>query len=215
MIRFCPNCNTERPLGELFCEGTAENRRCEWNLSDEPIRQAGWRPEPIVTAEQVSQDAVQPTCINGHALDPFDLICMTCGADRAATPEPEHTQSQPEFEPEQDDVEPTQETVIDAWRLLRQIGSTPRVRDRYVAMRVDGEQQAVLTLYHHGAEPDPSVYEVLKRLPREHVPEIYAAGRWNDRAYEVTEQLTGGSLVLLCQIKMLASDHVGKYNVIC
>lgn len=203
MIRFCPNCKTERPLGELFCEGTVGDRRCVWTLSDEPIRQEGWRPEPIVTAEEVTQAPQHPTCTNGHALDPSDLICMTCGADRVAPPETEGTQSESGLEPVPNGVEPAQETVIDGWRLLRQIGSTAGVRDRYVAVQVDGGQQAVLTLYHHGAEPDPAVYEVLRRLPREHVPEIYGTGRWNDRAYEIAEELTGDSL---SDLGIVASD---------
>ncbi len=45
-----------------------------------------------------------------------------------------------------------------------------------------------------GSEPDPSVYDVLRCLPLDHVPEILATGRWEDRAYEVVEELTGGTL---------------------
>src|SRR5690606_5926515 len=64
--------------------------------------------------------------------------------------------------------------------------------ERYLAQHDDG-RQAVLTLYRAGAEPDPAAYGVLRRLPREHVPDIIATGRWNDRAYEVAEELTGGT----------------------
>jgi primosomal replication protein N'' len=76
------------------------------------------------------------------------------------------------------------------------------VRDRYVVQRDDGTQ-AVLTLYHHGAEPDPAVYDVLRRLPREHVPEVLGSGRWNDRAYEVSEFLGGGALA---DVGLVAAD---------
>ena len=86
------------------------------------------------------------------------------------------------------------ETLIDGWRLLRQIASSDGVRERYLAEHAESARQAVLTLYRPGAEPDPAIYDVIRRLPREHVPEILATGRWDERAYEVVEELTGGSL---------------------
>ncbi|CAH1387714.1 AAA domain-containing protein [Candidatus Nitrotoga sp. M5] len=212
IVRFCPNCKTERSLEELFCDGEINDRRCHWNLSDEPIRQKGWRPAPIVTAEQATQVIQPSTCINGHTLDPTDLICTTCGGDRALTIEFDLTPSPPASAVERDATEPLHETVIDGWRILRQIGSTARIRDRYVVARVDGDQQAVLTLYHHGSEPDPSVYDALKRLPREHVPEIFATGRWNDGHYEVAELLTGGSLN---DLGIVATDTESIRSIVC
>lgn len=89
------------------------------------------------------------------------------------------------------------ETLIDGWRLLRQIASSDGVRERYLAEHAESARQAVLTLYRPGAEPDPAIYDVIRRLPREHVPEILATGRWDERAYEVVEELTGGSLAEL------------------
>ena len=50
------------------------------------------------------------------------------------------------------------------------------------------------TLYRHGAEPDPAVHEILRRLPRDHVPELVATGRFQERPYEVTELIPGGTL---------------------
>jgi hypothetical protein len=52
----------------------------------------------------------------------------------------------------------------------------------------------VITLYNPGSEPDPSVYDVLRSLPRDHVPEIIETGRVEGRAYEVTEEFTAGTL---------------------
>jgi primosomal replication protein N'' len=201
MIRFCPNCKTERPLFELFCEGTYSGERCNWTLSDEPIRQEGWRPEAIVTAADhaSTQPSRSAVCANGHSMDESDFMCLDCGAQRGAVG------TNPLVVP----TEPTspdlgeQETIVDGWRLMRLLGATPRVRDRYEAHQVASGQVGVLTLYHHGAEPDTAVYEVLNRLPRDHVPEIYATGRWDDRAYEVTEYLSGGSLA---DIGVVAAD---------
>nr|WP_249277491.1 AAA domain-containing protein [Pandoraea sp. PE-S2R-1] len=125
-----------------------------------------------------------------------DLMCLECGGDQADTETPSHdlrpgesiansgTTALPE----------TAETQIDGWLLLRQISSTDGVRERYVSQHCDSNQQAILTLYRDGAEPDTSVYDVIRRLPREHVPEIIATGRWNTRAYEVAEELSGGTL---------------------
>ena len=54
--------------------------------------------------------------------------------------------------------------------------------------------RGVLTLYAAGSEPDGAIYDLLRKLPRDHVPEIFATGRWCDRAYEVVEEFTGGTL---------------------
>ncbi|WP_386065854.1 DUF4011 domain-containing protein [Tahibacter sp. UC22_41] len=189
LIRYCPSCLTERSLAEVFCQGQRDGQPCLWTLSDEPMRPGGWRPEPVVTGETAAADVA--VCTQGHALDAGDLICAVCGADRAEAPAQTSAAAAP---PPGDAPANAPETVIDGWRLLRTVSQTPRVRDRYLARRDSDGLDAVLTLYHHSAEPDPGVYEVLRRLPTEHVPVIHAVGRWNERAYEVTEYLRGGSL---------------------
>jgi hypothetical protein len=67
------------------------------------------------------------------------------------------------------------------------------VRESFVAVRATDGRRAVLTLYAENSEPDPAVYDALRKLPRDHVPEILATGRWHDRAFEVTEELTNGN----------------------
>ncbi|MCB6144791.1 hypothetical protein LHK12_05370 [Providencia rettgeri] len=52
----------------------------------------------------------------------------------------------------------------------------------------------MLTLYQKGEEPDPTIYQVLQLIPTDHVPEFYETGRWENRAWHVTEFLEGGSL---------------------
>ena len=208
MMRFCPNCRTERSVEEWFCAGTVGDTACNWDLSGLPIRAPGWRPQDVVTAEAVNQQvgpvvsagsARTPlSCVNGHPMNDGDLMCLECGADPAAQP---HTQQLPATAADPTDQvvqdrPPAQaeETRIDGWRLLRQISSTDGVRERYVAQQDETGRQAILTLYRPGAEPDPAVYDVVRRLPREHVPEILATGRWDGRAYEVAEELSGGTL---------------------
>lgn len=192
-IRYCPKCKTERPFSELFCEGLVADASCEWSLSDEPLRQPGWRPPVLVTEETAQAVQASSVCTNGHDMAEDDFICMTCGSDRAA---PSLAQPTPEdaTRPQTPAQTETVETAIDGWRLVRQLSSTPRVRDRYIARHEGSGREGVLTLYHHGAEPDPAIYDVLRRLPHDHVPELLATGRWDERAYEVSENVTGGTL---------------------
>ncbi|MBD0683018.1 histidine kinase [Pseudomonas sp. PSB18] len=196
MIRFCPNCKTERALQEIFCEGLIQEQPCGWDLAGEPIRAAGWRPQTVFTEETLPQvSPAQETvpdllCENGHPMVDGDLMCLECGSSLAqATP--------CGALPDNSEPEGITQTLIDGWRLIRQISSTDGVRERYVAEHNETAQRAVLTLYRPGAEPDPAIYDVIRRLPREHVPEIIATGRWDDRAYEVIEELTGGTLAEL------------------
>lgn len=204
MIRFCPNCNTARPIEEMFCEGTVDQRPCSWDLAGEPIHADGWRPQVIQTQERlpqenqpqdppapVSDSAQGIVCENGHAMEAGDLMCLQCDAlpvQAGAAGE----QATPADEPSE-----TSETLIEGWALIRQISNTDGIRERYVAVHHETDRQAVLTLYRPGAEPDPAIYDVIRRLPREHVPEIIACGRWDGRAFEVVEELTGGSLAEL------------------
>jgi primosomal replication protein N'' len=209
MMRFCPNCKTERSVEEWFCAGTVTDAKCNWDLSGLRIRAPGWRPHDVVTAEDANKDnndaerrtllRPEPVCTNGHPMNEGDLMCLECGADPATAAADEHParvtdEAERVAGDESTTLPESTETQIDGWRLLRQISSTDGVRERYVVQHCDTNRQAVLTLYRDGAEPDPSVYDVVRRLPREHVPEIIATGRWNTRAYEVAEELSGGTL---------------------
>ncbi len=180
MMRFCPNCRTERELFEIFCEGTVQDRVCNWDLAGETIHESGWQPQAVVTRDALQNEAPPESvssellCTNGHPMQPGDLMCLECSAEPGA-------------------AEDEAETLVDGWHLLREISRTDGMRERYLAQH-EGGRQAVLTLYLAGAEPDPAVYSVVRGLPRQHVPEIIATGRWDDRAYEVAEELTGGTL---------------------
>jgi primosomal replication protein N'' len=71
-VRFCPNCNTERPLEEFYCNGEIDGSPCNWDLSSAPIQDGG---RPVLTPVQASGPA--PTgvvCINGHPITAGDLI---------------------------------------------------------------------------------------------------------------------------------------------
>jgi primosomal replication protein N'' len=179
MIRFCPKCETERDLHELFCEGMVAGEQCHWDLTKVPPRSAGWTPPSAASAQ--SETAAGAQCPNGHPLEPGDLLCATCGLDVS-----------PEIPA--DTAIPGQATTIHGWRLDRRLPSASQVRERYVAVRETDGHTAILTLYTEGHQPDPDVYSVLRTLPRDHVPEILHTGRWQERAFEVTEDLKGGTL---------------------
>lgn len=205
MIRFCPNCATERELGESFCEGEVEGGVCDWPLSSLPIRPPGWRP-PVASTPEPAQ--LLFACANGHPAEAGDLICSVCGEDVAAAPAAGSlvettTGTEPETgngagSPGVADVAtpeavPPTETSVSGWRLLRRLPTTSHFRERYETIKDDDGRQAVLTLYANGSEPDPEIYEVLGTLDRDHVPEIFETGRWEDRAFEVSEDLRGGT----------------------
>jgi primosomal replication protein N'' len=189
MIRLCPNCNTERPLTEIFCEGTVDAHNCGWDLSAVDITPHGGaapKPQPIPTPVR------GPACRNGHENSPGDLVCSVCGEpveERPAEPTPAPEPS-PTPEPEPEPVE----TEIEGWRLQHRMSSSSTVRERFAAVRESDGLRGVLTLYAAGSEPDSAIYDLLRKLPRDHVPEIFATGRWCDRAYEVVEEFTGGTL---------------------
>ncbi|MBY8823220.1 AAA domain-containing protein [Sphingomonas colocasiae] len=209
MMRFCPNCATERSVGEIFCEGEIDGRQCDWPLSGVPIRAPGWRPD--AAAPPPPSPAATPACANGHPAEPGDLICATCGADiveaEAATSAPPPPAAGDATgtpaRPLQSAPASASKTMIGDWRLLRRLPTTSHVRERYEAARASDGREAVLTLYAQGSEPDPEVHEVLRTLDRDHVPEILETGRHGERAYEVTEDLRGGTLA---DLGLLADD---------
>jgi primosomal replication protein N'' len=197
MIRFCIKCGTERPLSEMFCEGVVDSRPCGWDLSTLPIREPGWRPGP-------TPPALEPIparrCPNGHDVAEGDIMCLVCGADlEAVGPGGFDEAPQEPYQP----APPTEATVVNGWRLVRPLPASSAVRERFIAVHNENNRQAVLTLYCDGAEPDPAVFDVLRTLPRDHVPEIIETGRWQDRAYEVAEEVTGGTLA---DIGLIAGD---------
>jgi primosomal replication protein N'' len=182
MIRLCPNCRTERPLTEFYCEGNRDGLTCHWDLSGVEISEPGAPSSPPAPAPTI------PRCPNGHAAGDGDLICLVCEAPiggAIAPPSPPPPTAPPLA---------TEATVIDGWQLNERLPASSSVRECFVAVRESDGRQAMLTLYAEGSEPDPAVYEAIRKLPRKCVPEILATGRRRDRAFEVVEELTGGNL---------------------
>jgi hypothetical protein len=186
MIRLCPNCQTERPLTEFYCEGTLQGKTCGWDLSGVEISEPGTtRPPVAITPLSEHRTLV---CPDGHPVGQGDLICPICEAPVADAVSP------PRSEPPTESLPETEPTVIEGWQLSVRLPSSTPIGERFVAVRQADGRRAVLTLYAQGSEPDPAVYDAIRKLPLGHIAEIIATGRWRDRAFEVADELTAGNL---------------------
>jgi hypothetical protein len=197
VIRFCPNCETERGLHEVFCDGELGQGVCGWDLTSVPIRPEGWRPTPALAAREGR--AATPTCPNGHPAEAGDLLCATCGADIGDLPATAHA-------PEGEEV-----TVIEGWQFGERLPSNSRVLERFRVVHEATGEGGVLTLYNSRSEPDSAVYDVLRSLPIDHVPTTIAVGRWQDRAFEISEEITGGTLA---ELGLLPDDAQTLFRVV-
>lgn len=197
-VKFCPQCRTERPISEFVCQGQLAGGTCGWMLLNEPEQEPGRRsPEPLVHAAP-TRGAESLACPNGHPVEPGDQMCTVCGLDvpslatidkRSETDAARRTPAVGPLAARPTDAP----TDIEGWRLERVLPTDGKPWSRYVVRDAAG-RDGVLTLYNLGSEPDPAVHEVLRRMDRDHLPELYTTGRWQDRAYEVTELVIGSSL---------------------
>lgn len=181
-IRICPQCGSERPASELHCESIWNGGPCQWPLVDEEIRVRGAAPARAAdTAPPVA--AVVRQCANGHEIDAGDLLCLTCGAEAAeAAPAPAAP------------TQPAEATVMDGWQVTARIPPKDEPWERLIVKQEATGRRALMTLYRPGSEPDPAVHDMLRRMPRDHIPELIATGRYEGRAYEVVELIEGGTL---------------------
>jgi primosomal replication protein N'' len=192
LVRFCPNCKTERPATEVICENLTEQGPCHWELLNEPPYPRGHRPG--TAREDAAPSPVRSIqCLNGHPMGSGDQMCLACGADPASQPE---GGSGPPDAPEPETLIPDEETAIGGWRLLRRL---PVLADdaqfeSFVAQAESGGPEVSLVLYQPRAEPDQAVYEILRRVPIDHIPTLITTGRHDNRAYEVTELINGPTL---------------------
>lgn len=71
---------------------------------------------------------------------------------------------------------------IGGWRVTERLARPDGQRERYRVIHTADGRRGVLILYAYGCEPDPAVYDIVHRLPREHVSDLLDSGRWQDRA---------------------------------
>ncbi|PDT32288.1 histidine kinase [Rhizobium sp. L9] len=120
---------------------------------------------------------------------------MQCGAEigegpvSAIEPAQQNPDAEDEFAADENVA-----TEIAGWRIEARLPSASAVRERFLAINVEAGTRGVLTLYADGSEPDPSVFDAIRNMPDDHLPRIYEVGRWHERAYEISEEISGGSL---------------------
>lgn len=195
-VRWCPKCQSERPLTEAVCQGEIDGQACGWPVHYEPDVEAGWRPPAAAgPAEAV---AAPLTCPGGHQVASGDLMYPMCFGEVDATSGASAATTRilldaPTGVAERPSAGLPVPTEVHGWRVRQELPNASREWTRY-AVEDDEGRQGVLTLYRSGNEPDPAVHAVLRRMDRDHLPELYATGRWEDRAYEVTEAIRGATL---------------------
>jgi len=179
LVRICPQCATERQPSELYCEGLWNEKHCDWPLADVAIVAHGMDKTKIPEAILSSSSTLQ--CTNGHSMSPGDQFCILCGADIY--------QTNSEVAP----ASPTA-TEIEGWKFQSKIQSSNEPWERFIVENNTSGIPGVLTLYKDGFEPDTAVHDALRRTNKDHIPELLATGRFQERAYEVIEYIQGGSL---------------------
>jgi primosomal replication protein N'' len=192
MMRFCPNCETERPVAELLCEGETNGHPCGWDLSGLTIRPEGWRPE---AAKPPAQAAPAQSCPNGHPVDPGDLMCPECGADLdVGAGAPSASELSGSDESSQTGEVAGLPSAPDGWRIVRRLPPAGHVRESFVVERASDCRSGILSIYASESDPDPEIYLALRTVSTGHVPEVIETGRVGERSYEITEFISGGTL---------------------
>jgi primosomal replication protein N'' len=172
-VRNCQGCKEERSEQEVFCGN------CGWNLTQEALCLPGQLEKVHEIVLAVPTD--KRHCTNGHPLDDGDEMCLDCGAFIAEEAIEENIQ--------------TNETIIDGWSVIERLESDSEIYEKYIVARHD--YRAQLTYFCPDTHPDISIYEIIKRLPKDSVPELLAYGEWEGRRYEVTDVISQTGLLSL------------------
>lgn len=127
-------------------------------------------------------------------------MCGQCGAEvLGQTSPPAETAPEPEAAASASTQSATAaEQVIAGWQVLREMGTAGTARQRFAVRRSSDGLDGVMTIYGPGAQPDAAVYDAVRqRLSTEHIAALIDHGQMDDRAYDVTEAVGGGSLAEL------------------
>ena len=218
LVRVCPECGRECRPHEMYCNGTPEQPHDAWSLFNVSLvrsrasilESAG---QALPAAAETKPEPVR--CRNGHAVPLGDLMCPTChellpepaaggfgeaqqeGFDAGIPTEPPLAPTIPKVpettvpgEASSPNVEfALAPSVIDGWRVEARVSTVDDVCDTFRVIRVEDQQSGTLTLYCSDKEPDTTIYEAWSGLPRDHVPELLATGRFDNRPYDVTEEI--------------------------
>ncbi|MDX2308764.1 MAG: AAA domain-containing protein [Hyphomicrobium sp.] len=195
-VRTCPACASERPLDEDECLSALETgQACRFPLLDihptpagavksakdnldGPAEPSDAATEPTARDEELLGTKTDGLCPNGHAVEPDDVLCLTCGARLGCSGE---------------DTGPRTKRIGE-WQVVAELPQTSPDADFYLVRRESEDTVYVLRHFIAGMEPDPGLYAVLERLERPDVARLIAHGRSDGRAYEVWEHVEGRTL---------------------
>ncbi|MDP2542776.1 hypothetical protein CSC81_11635 [Tenacibaculum discolor] len=179
-VRLCPACNNERPVTEMYCQNIIGNSPCSWLLMNVPQTPVGGRVE----IQHEAEESIKRFCENGHEVGEDNFMCMECGADiQKLTIQEEETIKQ-----------------IDSYTIIESVEISGATKECFLVKDTDGKR-FFLTYYHENSEPDKAIYDVLHRADVDHIAQLVKTGYCNNRFFEVSEHIQGGSLNDLGYIK--------------
>lgn len=172
-VRLCPACNNERPVTEMYCQNIIGNSPCSWLLMNVPQTPVGGRVE----IQHEAEESIKRFCKNGHEVGEDNFMCMECGADiQKLTVQEEETIKQ-----------------IDSYTIIESVEISGATKECFLVKDTDGKR-FFLTYYHENSEPDKAIYDVLHRADVDHIAQLVKTGYCNNRFFEVSEHIQGGSL---------------------
>lgn len=179
-VRLCPACNNERPVTEMYCQNIIGNSPCSWLLMNVPQTPVGGRVE----IQHEAEESIKRFCENGHEVGEDNFMCMECGADIQKL------------------IVQEEETIkqIDSYTIIESVEISGATKECFLVKDTDGKR-FFLTYYHENSEPDKAIYDVLHRADVDHIAQLVKTGYCNNRFFEVSEHIQGGSLNDLGYIK--------------
>lgn len=194
LVRKCPACNSYRPLSDSHCQHIVNGKACYYPLMNVmPVQASATSSTKKQTPTIASPSEIR--CPNSHIVSVGDFICGECGADvdatQASTLDAAAVPTR-EGEPQQ----------IGEWIIENPTPSTNQTKTCFSAKHIGDQTPAFLTWYQQGVEPDRAIYDVLRTMDKDHIPDLLQEGRFEDRCFEVFEWITDGTLE--------AAGHIGN-----
>ena len=195
LFRICPVCGSRRPVSEPSCLANAGGGICGWDLQQEDIVDPG-EPQQETPSTRDTPPTVtlsELRCSRGHLCSPGDLMCPICNEDLSLPPDTVNA-----GDAENNDLVPMdQASKIGGWKIVSRLKAAGETKQRFIVENEATHRRAVLTLYSRGASPNGAVYDVLRKISKEHVPELLETGTWNGQAFEVAEEICEGTFAEL------------------
>ena len=173
-VRICPACHSERPIQEMYCQNSIGETICSWLLMNVTQTPKGGKVE-IVTEEATNTTRY---CTNGHEVQLADFMCMECGADIETQSKSDQT---------------VKANKIDDYLIIQSVTTNRTTKECFI-VKDETDKEYFLTLYHENSEPDKAIYNVLEQADSDHIAVLIKTGYWENRFFEVSERISGGSL---------------------